>query len=76
MIDRQKYNLEILGKLEGFLKEHPDFRFIQALWALGIIDRDENNLIIDRFYEEPKFKCTYTLLCQKYRNLIKERVKN
>lgn len=53
MIDRQKYNLEILNKLEEFLKKHPDFRFIQALWALNIIDRDEKNLIIDRFYEEP-----------------------
>ena len=53
MINRQKYNLAILNKLEEFLKEHPDFRFIQALWALDIIDRDENNLIIDRFYEEP-----------------------
>ena len=53
MINRQKYNLEILNKLQEFLKEHPNFRFIQALWALDIIDRDENNLIIDRFYEEP-----------------------
>ena len=53
MIERKKYNLAILNKLEEFLKEHPDFRFIQALWALDIIDRDENNLIIDRFYEEP-----------------------
>ena len=53
MINRQKYNLEILNKLQEFLKKHPDFRFIQALWALDIIDRDENNLIIDRFYEEP-----------------------
>ena len=53
MINRKQYNLEILNKLQEFLKEHPDFRFIQALWALDIIDRDENNLIIDRFYEEP-----------------------
>ena len=53
MIDRQKYNLAILNKIEGFLKEHPNFCFIQALWALDIIDKDENNLIIDRFYEEP-----------------------
>ncbi len=52
MIDREKYNLAILNKLEEFLKGHPDFRFIQALWALDIINRDENNLIIDRFYEE------------------------
>ena len=29
MINRQKYNFTILKKLEGFLKEHPDFRFIR-----------------------------------------------
>ena len=46
MINREKYNLAILNKLEEFLKEHPDFRFIQALWALNIVDKD------DRFYEE------------------------
>ena len=46
-LERQKCNLEILGKLESFLKEHPDFRFIQALWALNIVDKE------DRFYEEP-----------------------
>ena len=53
MINRQKYNLAVLSKLQEFLQKNPDFRFIQALWALDIIDRDENNLIIDRFYEEP-----------------------
>ena len=53
MINRKQYNLEILNKLQEFLQKNPDFRFIQALWALDIIDRDENNLIIDRFYEEP-----------------------
>ena len=47
MINRQKYNSEILNKLQDFLKEHPDFRFIQALWALNIVYRE------DRFYEEP-----------------------
>lgn len=52
-INRQEYNLQILKILEEYLKQHPDFRFIQVLWALNIIDRDENNLIIDRFYEEP-----------------------
>lgn len=29
----------------------PELRYIQSLWALGIIDKD--NEIIDRFYEEP-----------------------
>ena len=53
MINRQKYNLAVLSKLQEFLQKHPDFRFIQALWALDIVDRDENNTIIDRFYEEP-----------------------
>ena len=53
MINRKQYNLEILNKLQEFLQKNPDFRFIQALWALDIVDRDENNTIIDRFYEEP-----------------------
>lgn len=52
MKKREEYNLKILNILESFLKEHPDFRFIQALWALNIVNRNENNQIIDRFYEE------------------------
>ena len=50
--DRQKYNLEILEKVKNFLTQHPDMRFIQALWALNIIDKE------DRFYEESEITLT------------------
>lgn len=46
--DRQKYNLEILEEVKKFLEKQPDMRFIQALWALNIVDKE------DRFYEEPE----------------------
>ena len=56
---RYKNNLIILNILREYLENNPDIRFIQALWNLGIIDRDsiwnigEINNPIDRFYEEP-----------------------
>ena len=43
---RDKYNKECLRELTEFLKDHPEMRFIQALWALGIVNSE------DRFYEE------------------------
>lgn len=46
--DRSKYNLEILEEVKKFLEKQPDMRFIQALWALNIVDKE------DRFYEEPQ----------------------
>lgn len=45
--DRAKYNKECLEHLSRYLEAHPELRFIQALWALNIVDRE------DRFYEEP-----------------------
>lgn len=45
---RGKYNKECLRELTEFLKNHPEMRFIQALWALGIVNNE------DRFYEEPE----------------------
>ena len=45
--NRQKYNKEILEILSEFIEEHPEMRFIQALWALDIVSLE------DRFYEEP-----------------------
>lgn len=54
MTKRQEYNLKILQKLFTLIMEEPDLRFIQALWALGIIDRDENMNVKDRFHEEPE----------------------
>lgn len=46
--DRSKYNLEILEEVKKFLEKQPDMRFIQALWALNIVGKE------DRFYEEPE----------------------
>ena len=45
-MNRYKNNLEILKRLDTFLHEYPEMRFIQALWALNIVDNS------DRFYEE------------------------
>ena len=50
--DRQYYNFKILDELEDLLVKEPEIRFIQALWALNIIN-SENSSIEDRFYEEP-----------------------
>lgn len=51
-MNRKESNKKILQLLEKKLEESPDLRFIQALWALKIIDQEDNH-IIDRFYEEP-----------------------
>ena len=48
MNNRLEYNLEILDLLRDFLKNNPEIRFIQALWILNIISKE------DRFYEESK----------------------
>ena len=50
--NRNKFNLEIMHTLNGYLLKHPEIRFIQALWNLGLVTRDENLNIEDRFYEE------------------------
>ena len=44
---RLEANRNILVRLEEFIEKNPDLRFIQALWAVGIIERDQ-----DKFYEE------------------------
>lgn len=49
---RKKYNEKLLKKLEEYLSENPEIRFIQALWNLGIIDK-ANDVFVDRYYEEP-----------------------
>ena len=53
MKNRFYYNLKILEKLIRLINKEPDLRFIQALWALGLITVDKNTLIEDKFYEEP-----------------------
>lgn len=47
MKDRQIENLKILKEILDKIIDNPELRFIQILWALGIVDRE------DRFYEEP-----------------------
>ena len=44
--DRYENNIKILEILNKFLNKNKDLRFIQALWSLNIIDKE------DRFYEE------------------------
>ena len=48
-MNRYKNNLEILKRLDTFLHKYPEMRFIQALWALNIVDNS------DRFYEESSY---------------------
>ena len=51
-MSRQQNNLEILKILNKVILQNPDMRFVQLLWALNIINIDNNGLIEDRFYEE------------------------
>lgn len=57
--DRIKANQRLLEILKETLCKNPDLRFIQALWALKIIDSKveegpghEIIVPVDRFYEE------------------------
>ena len=43
---RINYNIELLELVKDYLLANPDVRFCQALYALGIVDKQ------DRFYEE------------------------
>lgn len=47
MTTRLEANREIIIKLEDYLEANPDSRFIQALWALNVIEQNQ-----DKFYEE------------------------
>ena len=44
---RSEANASILNMIKTYLEVYPELRFIQALWALHIIDSE------DRFGEEP-----------------------
>ena len=48
-----KDNEKILDRIKDFANKHPYLRFGQILFAMGIIEQDENGNIIDIFYEEP-----------------------
>ena len=64
MIDknlRYYYNSNIVNKLSEFITKHPEMRFHQILWALGLIESDSDGAIIDKFYEEPEI--TWKKLC-------------
>lgn len=54
MESRRLNNLRIINELNSYALLHPELRFIQILWNLNVIDRDENLNIKDRFYEEPE----------------------
>ena len=45
-MNRYENNKKILTKIAEFIERCPDMRFIQLLWALGIVNSE------DRFYEE------------------------
>lgn len=50
-MDRYSANKKIFDILAKSIDENRDMRFIQILWALGIIN-SKNDIIEDRFYEE------------------------
>ena len=50
-MDRYSANKKILDIIARSIDENHDMRFIQILWALGIIN-SKNDIIEDRFYEE------------------------
>lgn len=51
---RQEANNKILNTLKMYLDKYPNIRFIQALWNLRLIDRDDSTYIVDRYFEEPE----------------------
>lgn len=50
-MDRYSANKKILDIIAKSIDKNHDMRFIQILWALGIIN-SKNDIIEDRFYEE------------------------
>ena len=52
-MNRIEANIKLLEILKETLCKNPNLRFIQALWALKIIDYDNKGVVIDRFYKEP-----------------------
>lgn len=52
-IDNRQYaNLQILEHLRDYVLAHPDIRFGQMLANTRIIRYDDENNVIDPFYEE------------------------
>lgn len=54
---REKCNFLLDSVVNLNISLYPELRYIQNLWALGIIDtryvQNERNFVIDRFSEEP-----------------------
>ena len=50
---RQEANRQIVKRIVDVVEKHPEQRFVQILWGLGIIKSDANGQIRDTFYEEP-----------------------
>ena len=48
---REVCNIKLLEILYTYLKQYPDMRFNQALWNLGFIKREDDQ-IVDNYYEE------------------------
>ena len=49
MKEQQVYNLKIAYELLDFILEHPEIRFMQALWCIGLgVPKSEST---DRFFE-------------------------
>lgn len=56
-MNRQEYNRKILTRIQEEIEKHPDYRFHQILWMLGISSCENNDsirLVADKFYEESK----------------------
>lgn len=54
---RRKYNNKILKIVKDFLKENPEFKFVQCLFLLGVVTN------IDRYDEESEI--TYKRIINK-----------
>lgn len=57
-------NRKILGIIADEVEKYPDYRFIQILWAMDLINTENGN-IEDRFYEESDVTLNKINYCDK-----------
>lgn len=50
---RQEANTVLDAVVNIMIQKYRDLRYIQILWAIGIIDAKSSGSAVDRFYEEP-----------------------
>lgn len=50
---RQEANVILDAVVNIMVQNYKDLRYIQILWAIGIIDYKSSGAAVDRFYEEP-----------------------